>query len=89
MVSKTPSAEYQQSRLEKSLDFGDSDEEIQESPDRERLSDYRDFLLERIEGRTGFMETLEFLSSRDLEKLYKEIIERSPRDDFRYTTRFR
>jgi len=35
------------------------------------------------------METLEFLSSRDLEKLYKEIIERSPRDDFRYTTRFR
>jgi len=71
-MARSLEAEGKQSRLEASLDYGDTDEEIRLGTSRTNLDAYRDFLLERVEGRTGFMETLEFLSSRDLEKLYKE-----------------
>ena len=89
MAGQISGPEYRQTQLEKALDFGETEEDIRDSPQSERLFDYREFLLERVEGRTGFMETLTSLSVRDLEKLYTGLVGRSPREDFRSTTRFR
>ncbi len=88
MAHQISGPEYRQEQLERAIDF-ESEEEVKTGPHSERLSDYRDFLLERIEGRTGFMENLVFLTSKDLEKLYSVLVGRSAREDFRNTTRYR
>ena len=58
-------------------------EELSEGPYGGQQHAYRDWMIERIEGFTGTLYDIGNLHAETLEKLYKEIVKKDPREQFR------
>jgi len=62
-------------------------ERLSEGPYGGRQYEYREWMIERIEGYTGRLDGIGNLHAEPLEKLYREIVKKNPEEQFRLERR--